>query len=597
MKKLFFGGILILLSTSAALAQTALQITSTTIPNGAVGTAYTPFSLRATGGISPYNWTVSSGVLPQGLVLANDGVLTGNPGIAGTYTVVLSVTDTSVPVQTVLKTFVITIQPQLIFSTDVNLPLGVVGAFYTKQLETTGPNVNSWSVVAKNLPPGVSLSSTGSLIGSPSLAGTYDFTIQAAGGEPLQTARQTFTFIVNAALSITSQPTLADASLNIAYTTTMVATGGVPPYTWSSTGILPAGLTLSGAGVISGTSTALGSRSFPVTVTDSFTPPQEITRTFTITTVSPLTISTASIPNAYKDVDYRQQLQATGGAAPYTWVLSSGTLPDGITLSAGGLVSGKSEAVFAQQTLGITLTDGRGTVLTKTFNFAVDPPLSTFSAGLPASINPAQQSRVTLTLENPHPSALSGTLVLAFTSKAEVISDDPMTQFSTGSRSVTFTIPANSTTAEFTSDVLLKIGTVTGTVKLTATIKDGPSDVAVATVEVATTAPVISNVEVTRNSGGFDLQITGYATSKRITTVEFTFEKKVGKRTESQTLSRSVDTDFTNWFRNPSSVSFGSSFSFVQSFAVQGDVNQLETVTVKLTNAQGSTTSSAVRLK
>src|SRR5262245_47813905 len=97
MKKLFFGVILILLSGRAALAQTALQITSATIPNGAVGTAYTPFSLRATGGISPYNWTVSSGVLPQGLVLANDGLLSGNPGTAGTYTVVLSVTDTSVP--------------------------------------------------------------------------------------------------------------------------------------------------------------------------------------------------------------------------------------------------------------------------------------------------------------------------------------------------------------------------------------------------------------------------------------------------------------------------------------------------------------------
>src|SRR5262245_12758106 len=115
MKKLILGVIIILVSAHPALAQNALQITSTTIPNGAVGTAYSPFSLRAVGGISPYHWFVSSGVLPQGLVLASDGVLTGNPDTSGTYTVVLGVTDTSVPPQTVVKTFVITIQQGLTF--------------------------------------------------------------------------------------------------------------------------------------------------------------------------------------------------------------------------------------------------------------------------------------------------------------------------------------------------------------------------------------------------------------------------------------------------------------------------------------------------
>ena len=228
----------------------------------------------------------------------------------------------------------------------------------------------------------------------------------------------------------------------------------------------------------------------------------------------------------------------------------------------------------------------------------MDPPLPSFIVPeLPATLSPTRLSDVQLSLATPHPSPLSGTLNLSFTSKAEVPSDDPMTQFSSGTRTVTFTIPANSTTAILSSPLTLLAGTVAGTVRLTVSIDNGPSDLPAATVEIPAIAPQITSVTAVRIPGGFDVQVVGYAPARRVTGADFIFGVKNGSKTQQVTLSKNVDADFANWYRNTTSTLFGSSFSFVQSFSVQGDASLIQNVTVRLANAQGSTTSSAVRLQ
>jgi hypothetical protein len=92
-----------------------------------------------------------------------------------------------------------------------------------------------------------------------------------------------------------------------------------------------------------------------------------------------------------------------------------------------------------------------------------------------------------------------------------------------------------------------------------------------------------------------DVQITGYSTPRRVTTVDFSFDVKNGTKVQQVLLTKSVDADFTAWYRSPGSVAFGSAFSFVQSFNIQGDPNAIQGVTVKLTNAQGSTSSQTVK--
>jgi hypothetical protein len=263
-------------------------------------------------------------------------------------------------------------------------------------------------------------------------------------------------------------------------------------------------------------------------------------------------------------------------------------------MTTGGLIQGTPTQVESQN-FDVTVTDSRSVFSTKTFTLVVDPPLSLLSApSLPASATATQQLPLAVSLAAPYPSALSGVLTLTFSSKAEVPSDDPMTQFSNGSRTVNFTIPAGSTNAVFTSPVMVLIGTVAGTVTLTANIDNGASGLPVATVDVPVSAPKVTNFVVQTTAQGLDLIITGYSTPRRVTSVDFLFQVKSGGKTQTITLSRDVDSQFAAWYQNPASSAFGSAFSFTQVVTIQGNAT-IQSVTVTLKNAQGSTSSAAVQ--
>jgi len=376
----------------------------------------------------------------------------------------------------------------------------------------------------------------------------------------------------------------------------VAVTGGVQPYTFTSQGRgLPPGLALSSSGLISGTPVGVGVYAFTIQVNDSSNPPLEAVRNFQVSVATALSITTVSLPNAIQNSLYSQQLQAMG-TGPFVWVLSAGTLPAGVSMGGNGLILGTPTAV-GSQTFTVTLTDGRGSAVGREFTIVVDPPIPAFSVRtIPATLPPTQSSSIELTLATPHPSALSGTLRLTFTSTAEVPVDDPMTQFSNGLRTSTFTIPANSTTAVFPTQLTLLTGTVAGTVRLIANIDSGPADLPASTVDILATAPKITDVVATRTAGGLDVLITGYASPRRVSSVEFNFDVKVGNKTQRISLSRNVEADFGTWYRHPASAQFGSSFSFLQSFTIEnGSANAIEGVTVRLSNAQGSTTSVTVQ--
>ena len=322
-------------------------------------------------------------------------------------------------------------------------------------------------------------------------------------------------------------------------------------------------------------------------------PVQQVSSTFSITVTTTVTVTTISLPNGIQNAPYSQQFQATG-TAPFFWALTSGTLPAGLTLSSGGLLQGTPTSLGSQAfTVGVT--DARTATSTKGFTLTVDPPIAALSVTLPATLNPAQVvSNVTLTLAAAHASELTGQLIMAFSSTAEVPADDPNAEFSSGSRTVTFTIPPNATTAVFSNPISLLTGTVAGTITLTANIDNGPSNVSVASSSVQPTAPQMTNITGVRTAAGFDVQILGYASARRVTSAVFTFDLQNGTKTS---LSGNVDANFAAWYKNPASSQFGSAFSYVQSFNVTGDVTQILDVIVQLTNAQGSTTSAVVKLK
>jgi len=572
-----------------------LTITTNTLATGAVGIAYSR-TLTASGGTLPLTWGFGGGVFPPGLTLAADGTISGTPTSAGTFNFTIVVSDSSTPPQSGSKALSITIQPLLTITTSSTLPVTVVGTFFSQLLEATGPTPIIWSIVAGIAPPGMLLTASGTLGGTPAAAGTFEFTAQASAGDPQQTDRRAFRMTVNPSLTISTPAQLPDAVVGAAYAQQVAVIGGVPPYTFISQGRgLPPGLSLSSSGLISGTPTGVGIYTFAIQVADSFNPPLETAKTFQLSVATALSITTASLPSAIQNSPYSQQLQALG-TGPFIWVLSSGALPTGLIMGGNGVIQGIPTEI-GSKTFTVTLTDGRGSAVAKEFTIVVDPPLPTFSVRtLPATLPPTQSSAIEMTLAAPHPSALSGTLRMTFTSTAEVPVDDPMTQFSNGTRTSTFTIPANSTTAVFPTTLTLLTGTVAGSVKLTANIDSGPADLPVSTVDVLATAPKITDVVAIRTAGGLDIQITGYSSPRRVASVEFNFDVKVGNKTQRIPLARNVEVDFGTWYRHPASVQFGSSFSFLQSFTIEnGTASAIEGVTVRLTNAQGSTTSVTVQ--
>lgn len=160
--------------------------------------------------------------------------------------------------------------------TTASLPAGTQSSPYTTTLAAAGGTTPySWSLASGALPTGLALATTGMISGTPSTAGTNNFTVKLIDAAS-QTVTKALSIIINAlapsaaplAISTTSLP---NATQNAAYGTTLAATGGTAPYTWSvASGALPAGLALAAStGIISGTPTGSGTSSFTVKVSDA----------------------------------------------------------------------------------------------------------------------------------------------------------------------------------------------------------------------------------------------------------------------------------------------------------------------------------------
>lgn len=175
---------------------------------------------------------------------------------------------------------------------------------------------------------------------------------------------------------VVTTSTLPQGVINVAYNATLNATGGGPPYAWNvASGNLPPGLSLSRAGVLSGTPSAAGSFAFNVAVADSEQPPSVANAQLSITVSAALQVTTSSLPNGSPSVFYSATLTATGGLAPYTWAITQGSLPAGLTLNAAsGVISGTPTEV-GTSSFTVQVSDS-------------ETPAATATAGLSIVINP-----------------------------------------------------------------------------------------------------------------------------------------------------------------------------------------------------------------
>src|SRR5215472_3541384 len=238
--------------------------------------------------------------------------------------------------------------PTTLLISVTSLPSGQAKSAYSTALIASGGTVPySWTISSGSLPAGLALSSSGQITGIPSTVGTSSFTVSVtdSSSPPKSASANSSITIAAAAASVQiTTSSLADGQTDTPYSASLAATGGAAPYTWSvSSGSLPAGLTLSSAGQISGTPTTAATSLFTVVVSDSSSPVQNATTNLSIAitaSVAPLQITTSSLPGGVADTSYSATEAATGGKKPYSWSISSGSLPAGLTLSTSGEISG-----------------------------------------------------------------------------------------------------------------------------------------------------------------------------------------------------------------------------------------------------------------
>jgi large repetitive protein len=316
-------------------------ITTLSLPGGTIGVAYSQ-TLTAAGGAGAITWSVVSGTLPAGLSLnPSTGAITGTPTAVTSAPFTVRAADAGGGSAT--AQFSINVLAPPITITTNSLPDGTVGTVYSQTLTATGGvGAITWSVSSGTLPAGLSLSSAGAITGTPTTAGTPQFTVRAADTAS-GSATKALTITIKATPVVISTASLPGGTVGTAYSQSLAASGGTTPYNWTiASGSLPAGLSLGGAGSITGTPTTAGNSSFTVRATDAGN--QTADKPFTIAVVNPVSITTSQLVNATAGTAYSASLAASGGTPPYTFTVSAGSLPPGLTMNPGGQISGTPTA-------------------------------------------------------------------------------------------------------------------------------------------------------------------------------------------------------------------------------------------------------------
>lgn len=351
-------------------------ITTTSLPQATAGTAYSA-TLVVSGGASPYKWTVTSGTLPAGLSLSSSsGVISGIPSGASSNSVTFEVTDAAGNSASQAIHITVAPPPPLTITTT-SLPGGTNGTPYTQTLQASGGvPPYTWLLASGSLPPGLTLSSSGVISGTPSGTTTTTFTFNVSVTDSQTPTHSTKTATLSIAVT---QPPLSIVALSLAggsvgnpYSQTLQAIGGVPPYSWSIIlGTLPVGLTLNhSTGAITGTPTGTGTFTLTFNVTDSAST-TVTSQPLTIVISTALAITTTSLPGGSVGTAYTATLQATGGAQPYTWSKTTGTLPPGLTLNPNtGVISGTPTAA-GTSTFTVQVADSEQPRIVVAANFSI----------------------------------------------------------------------------------------------------------------------------------------------------------------------------------------------------------------------------------
>jgi large repetitive protein len=199
-------------------------------------------------------------------------------------------------------------------------------------------------------------------------------TVTDSTGGTAATVTNTYTLTIAAPTLALTPATVPGGTAGVPYSQTFVASGGISPYTYALTGALPAGLTFNPAtGALSGTPTVAGTFNFSVRATDSTTGTAATTTiAYTLTISAPtIVINPPTLAGGgIVAVPYNRVLTAIGGTAPYTFAISAGALPGGVTLGTAGTLSGSPTAA-GTFTFTVRATDALGFTGTRAYTVTI----------------------------------------------------------------------------------------------------------------------------------------------------------------------------------------------------------------------------------
>lgn len=573
------------------------------------------------GGTPPYRWTVT-GNLPTGVTLNSaTGAFSGAPTANGSFGFLVTVEDARGLSDAIIASILVVPPSSLTTPTP---PDAEVGRPYDFTLRSSGgmapihfyaANANFQDLPNNSPAPGLTIDRlTGRISGTPTSAGDYTFTVRLLGNNSYWESGGIYQFQRDvrlrvagpvSPLTITTAAALPTGAVGVPYSQTLAATGGRAPYTWRSLiSALPPGLSLSTAGVLAGTPANVGTYFLNLEVRDA--DGRTATRNFAVT-FSPaaptLTLtSSRTLPGAAAGAPYSVTLQASGGQAPYTWILAGGTLPGGMSMNpSSGVLSG-TPAAAGNFNFRIQVRDAAGRTAEDAFSLAVtaSAPRLTFSQA--PSANPASQTRLAFSLTGTFPSALTGSIRMTFTPSADVNANDGGYLFSNGRRDALVNVAANSTTVNpADANLAVQNGTTAGRVviELISLTPAGsstnliPSPQVLADYTVGRSRPVISGVTVVnRNATGITLRIRGYTTTRSLTTATFTFNVRSGTLVTESPQPVPLGNAAATFFQNQQiSAATGGQFNYDQVFSVAGaaggDGTHITSITVRIANSTG----------
>lgn len=346
--------------------------------------------------VPTYTVTVTAGTLPAGLILTPaSGLISGTPSaVTPSTSVTLTVTDGFG--RTTTATFTWQVLPALTATAPAN-QASIIGVAITALTVTAsgGSPAYTWSDPSASLPPGLSLTTVSNqarISGTPTTAGmtfpipstgvTFPVTLTVTDSTTTRKTTVSFTWTVNYPPFSATNPGPQTSTVGAPDTATLTVTGGSGSFAWTSA-TLPAGLTLTSAGVLSGTPTTAGVTSVTLTATD--TKVVGSAQTFTISWTVYARPTVTSPGPIVRDVNgsVSLQLATTCPNGPCTYALSNG--PSALGINATGVITGTLTTAASYGAVTVTVTDSAGGTGTSS-SFAV-----TVNA-LPTVSNPGDQT-------------------------------------------------------------------------------------------------------------------------------------------------------------------------------------------------------------